>query len=135
MNAILSSGLPRQRESDAQRRVDHAVRFAVWACAQPVFPTPAEIAREFGVSRGTCSRWRKALARALAAGATLPHGRRRPVAPVRASSKRIAERLASEPALLSVPVPVLVRDVRRRYGCSVTTARKAVAMVSRGASA
>lgn len=145
MNAVLTQSLPPQRETDTQRRVDQAVRFAVWACARPAFPTPTEITGEFGVSRRTCSRWRKSLSRALAAGAALPapHGRR-PAVPVRASAADIASDLAAHAPVLNLTVALLVRDIRRRYRCARPTAHKAIsqamahvacASVSRGASA
>ena len=118
----LTATLGPQRESDAQRRVDQAVRFGVWATGRPGFPRPAEIQRQFGVSRATASRWRKSLARALAVAPPQP---RRATAP--ATHDAIVAALTADPALLRLPVPMLVRDVRARFpGVGPVGAKRAI---------
>jgi hypothetical protein len=124
----LAPALGQQRESDAQRRVDAAVMFAVWACTQPAFPAQSAIAAEFGVSLRTASRWRKSLARAVAAAASLPEeGRALRQVPPRADSKAIGAEIARHPALLALTPSALVKSIRERYPCSDPTARRAIA--------
>jgi hypothetical protein len=137
MPPLVSPILGSQRESDAQRRVDQAVRFGVWACAQAGFPHPTDIQSEFGVSRRTASRWRKSLARALAvmpgAPAKLPPERVRALLPTDRAAEAIVQTsaitaaLSRDPSLLSLSKPLLVRDVRARYpGVGERRAKRAV---------
>jgi hypothetical protein len=132
MNASIAPILGPQRESDAQRRVDQAVRFAVWACTQETFPAPAAIQDEFGVSRRTSGRWRKSLALALRSVIEPPprvqgHNVKKLALPrPKTSAASVTEALLLHRAVLALPKPMLVRDIRARYGCGDPTARKAI---------
>jgi hypothetical protein len=122
MNAMLVPTIGTQRESDAQRRVDQAIAFAVWACKHGGYPSPAAIQERFGCSRRTASRWRKALVR----GRQVASDERPPMSKPRASSAAIADELAKHAPMLALSTACVVASIRARYSCSEGAARRAL---------